>query len=101
MSSGVPKIRGVAPADREHEPRALPQALAQHGVLKIGLGFRAIGDAEVVGRCTATEATQLGKDEPHPVARLGSGRKFGAHALEEGPVPARSARDRTIPLPSP
>ena len=48
---------------------------------EISLGLGTAREAEVLGHRAATEAPQLRKDEPHPVARLGAGGKLGAHTL--------------------
>ena len=68
-------------ADVQHKARALAQPRSEHRMREISLGLGTAREAEVLGHRAATEAPQLRKDEPHPVARLRAGGKLGTHTL--------------------
>ena len=72
--------RGSA-LDVEREPRALPQPRAEDRVREIGLRLVERGDREADRHGALSEARDLGKDEPHPVALLPSGLKFPTHLI--------------------
>lgn len=56
---------------------AFAQPRSEDQVIEIGLRFVERRDAEQLRGGTASEAGELRKDEPHPVALLGAGAELG------------------------
>jgi|SRR5580658_7874619 hypothetical protein len=53
-------------------------------MLEICFGFRTRGNAEVVGGRTDPQTSELGKDEPHPVAPFAALPQLGSYAFPFG-----------------
>lgn len=65
------------PGDRVDRRRAGAQAIAQNRVPQVGPRFIQSADRIVLGHRAHAETGELRKDEPHPVAALGTGGQFG------------------------
>ena len=71
ISSIEPKMsRAVLPSTSSVELRAFPKPRAENRVGEIGLRLVQRGDRETDRHGALSEAGDLGKDEPHPVALL-------------------------------
>jgi len=63
--------------DGVDELRAFAEAGSEDSMSGVGLGFRAGVDGESDGCGAATQAFELGEDEPHPVGLFLAGAEFG------------------------
>src|SRR5437660_7655312 len=68
---------------RQHNPCAEIESWPQQRMGQIGARFIDGADAVKPCRRGMSEAGDLGKDEPHPVAPLPTGPQFGEHGLED------------------
>ena len=95
MSSGDPRISSIDRSLARHDKAgAFDQARPEHVVSEIGDGFAARFDCEPLRHGAETEAGDLRKDEPHPMAPLTAPRQFLDHLRVDGGLRVDQGRCR-------